>query len=180
SGAEGDDSLDAGEGSDTLLGGGGNDSLAGGTGNDWLAGGYGDDRLSGNQGEDELDGNAGNDWISGLMGEVDDFATDFLNGGDGNDTLVLGAGDLASGGAGQDQFEIVTADSQDAVTRITDYDEALDQLVVHYDAALHPDPLLSLEPNEDGTENSVFLDGVRIAVISGGSLALNDIRLVAA
>lgn len=67
-------------GDDTLLGGTANDSLVGGTGRDSLAGGLGDDTLVGSADADTLSGEAG------------------------NDLLVVGAGDLADGGAGDDTF----------------------------------------------------------------------------
>jgi Ca2+-binding RTX toxin-like protein len=127
-----------------------------------------------------VDGNNGDDWLSGLNGEVDDFNTDFLNGGAGNDVLALGAGDYGTGGSGEDSFELHESDGETGLTQITDYDETLDQLVVHYDQTLHPDPVLSLTTDESGTQSTLFLDGTAIAIVNGGPVQVQDIRLVAA
>jgi Ca2+-binding RTX toxin-like protein len=81
--AGGADFIDGGAGADTISGAGGNDTLSGGAGNDRLFGGAGDDRLSGDAGADTLEGGAG------------------------NDILFVGEGDLANGGAGDDQFTLV-------------------------------------------------------------------------
>ena len=179
-GGEGRDTLDGGDGNDTLLGGEGDDSQTGGAGDDWLAGGYGNDTLAGDKGSDIVDGGAGDDWLSGLAGEIDDFDTDFLNAGDGNDTLILGAGDYATGGAGADRFEVIEPPQFGGVAEISDYDETVDQLVVHYDAETHPDPVLDLETSADGTHSTILLDGAVIAIVKGGPVLLEDIRLVAA
>lgn len=180
SGHVGDDSLDGGIGADSLLGGEGSDRLDGDEGADWLAGGYGDDRLSGGEGSDTLDGGAGNDWLSGLNGDIDDFDMDFLNGGAGNDTMVIGAGDHASGGEGDDDFILQDWLTEGGVAHISDYDADRDQLIVMYDPAAHPDPALTLETTEDGSQSTILLDGAPVATIQGSAVRLDDIRLSAA
>ena len=81
---------------DSIDGGAGNDTITGAGGNDTLLGGSGDDRLFGGVGDDSLVGGAGNDT---------------LDGGEGNDTLVASQGDIATGGAGDDNF--ILADNGD-------------------------------------------------------------------
>lgn len=179
-GHSGDDVLSGGAGNDTLLGGEGDDSLDGGAGDDWLAGGAGDDRMLGGAGSDILDGGAGNDWLSGLDGFVDDFATDYLNGGTGNDVLVLGSGDHGFGDAGEDQFVLHDWLAEGGVAQVSDYDPALDQLVVVYDPAAIPDPVLSVETSADGTESTLLLNGAALAVVKGGPVSLSDVVLRAA
>ncbi|WP_116085016.1 calcium-binding protein [Tropicimonas sp. IMCC34011] len=200
-GDEGDDYLDGGHGDDTLTGGAGRDSLKGGFGDDHLdggagadtmRGGAGDDRLdggdgndalSGNHGDDVLDGGAGMDVISGgdgddvLMGEETGSTqiVDFLNGGAGNDTLVLGAGDVATGGDGADVFEMA-AESDGDVMEIIDWTPGEDSIVVVYDVMGGTLPELSL--SEDGTATFVEADGVPLARVEGGALSLEDIMLV--
>lgn len=78
----GDDYLDGGSGNDFLNGGNGADILIGGDGTDWLYGGKGDDTLIGGEGQDRLYGD------------------------DDNDTLVVGATDIAEGGAGDDIYQV--------------------------------------------------------------------------
>ncbi len=76
----GDDTIDAGAGDDLVDGGGDDDLLDGGAGDDTLLGGIGTDTLDGGAGADELDG-----------------------GGD-DDDITVGAGDIALGGSGDDDF----------------------------------------------------------------------------
>jgi Ca2+-binding RTX toxin-like protein len=176
----GDDTLVGGSVNDTLLGGAGQDWLEGGTGEDWLAGGEGDDRLAGGAGSDTLDGNAGNDWLSGLGPDSDDDAPDFLNGGAGNDTMILGAGDHANGGMGADEFVLHDWQNESGVAHVADFDATLDKLVIIYDPAVHPDPILSLELNPDGSESTLLLDGSPVATVRGDLVDLADIDLRAA
>ncbi|MDD5053687.1 MAG: calcium-binding protein, partial [Sulfuricurvum sp.] len=114
-GGGGNDYLDGGYGDDYLEGNGGNDTLIGGGGNDILWSGEGDDRLEGGENDDILFGDTGNDLLSGgigsdelyggegddvLMGNdgygVDDGVTDYLDGGTGFDTYVVGNGDIVT------------------------------------------------------------------------------------
>jgi Ca2+-binding RTX toxin-like protein len=145
-----------------------------------LAGGQGDDTLSGGAGSDTLDGNAGDDWLSGIDGKTDDASADFLNAGAGNDTLVPGSGDHAFGDAGEDDFVIHDWLREGGVAHVTDYDSAFDKLVVIYDPAVHPDPILSLEVTPDGAESTLLLDGTPLATVRGDIVDLADIELRAA
>ena len=180
-GHEGDDSLYGGAGADTLLGGGGADSLVGGDADDWLAGGLGDDGLIGDAGSDTLDGGAGNDVIDGRE-SVNAFPEmDFLNGGDGDDTLHLGAGDYATGGTGADTFAVTDMVEGDPIAHISDYNAQEDSLVVVFDPMMHPDPQLSLETPENTQDVVVLLDGVPLAMVQGGAgLTLDDVLLTPA
>lgn len=178
-GCDGDDSLSGGAGNDTLLGGQGNDWLDGGEDDDWLSGGDGDDRLSGKAGTDELDGGGGDDTISGVEAEGGQ-ESDFVNGGDGNDQLILGAGDHATGGLGNDDFVLQDWLNEASVIHIADYDPDADRLVIVYDQIVHPDPVLTVEPNEGGMGQSIFIDGAKVAVVNGAPVSVDDVRLVAA
>ena len=55
-----------------------------------------------------INGMGGDDILSGGSGP----APDTLNGGDGNDTLIMSGGDFATGGAGNDTFKIVHLNGQ--------------------------------------------------------------------
>lgn len=176
-GGMGDDTLTGGAGQDTLIGGEGEDALAGGEGNDWLAAGEGDDRLDGGAGSDVLDGGAGNDWLSGLEGAADDVEADYLNGGVGNDQLILGAGDFGLGDEGADDFVLQEWSLDGDVAEIADYDPTLDRIIVVYDPAAHPDPVLTLEPGGDGDSTTLMLDGIPVALVKGGALSIGDVGL---
>lgn len=187
-GDQGDDSLWGGEGNDQLEGGLGDDSLVGGSGADTVQGGDGDDRVSGGEGgdligggdgSDEVDGGAGADTIWGGMPHETDTDVDFLNGGAGDDLLMLGAGDYANGGEGSDAFALQDIHPGDPLVQITDFNPAQDELVVLYDPALHPNPELTLR---DVLGSPVLLlDGVPLASLTNGAtLDLSMVRLQAA
>lgn len=129
SGANGNDKLFGNDGNDTLFGGANNDLIFGGLGVDVLYGESGRDKLRGQAGMDDLYGGSGNDDIRGgsgrdsltgesgndrLQGQAgDDFLNgggtnvgerDFLIGGSGADTFVLGvAGDVLYDNGGADR-----------------------------------------------------------------------------
>lgn len=186
-GGNGDDSMVGGNGcdimvggadEDTLIGNDGDDWLLGGEGDDWLAGGNGRDLLFGGKGVDILDGGGGNDTISGR----EDFSEwdngDYLNGDDGDDLLLLGLGDIAVGGGGADIFVLQGASDIGEFATVTDFDSTCDGLIVTYDPTVHPDPVITVEPNDEGTEHFVLLDGSKLAVVYGDAVDPLSIRLV--
>ncbi|MGB7268768.1 MAG: calcium-binding protein [Albidovulum sp.] len=188
-GGAGDDSLAGQMGHDSILGGDGDDALIGGAGDDTLAGGAGDDALQGGDGGDVLDGGTGQDTLMG--GNGDDVLTDrdtadapirdFLNGGAGNDTIVAGEADWVEGGEGADDF-ILNAwlAEPHANATIGDYDHDEDQIVVVYDPADYPDPVLTLNvTNAETGDVEILLNGNPIAhVLASPDLAVDDLALV--
>jgi len=94
---------------------------------------------------------------------------------------MLGAGDYANGGEGDDVFVLHDYEVGSAPAQITDFDRDADELVVIYDATLHPDPQLSLL-EQDGTDSATLcLDGVPLAEIAHASgLDLSTVSLRAA
>ncbi len=76
------DAVPIGSNDDSINAGGGNDVVDAGDGNDTVSGGTGNDTISGGLGADVLSGNAG------------------------SDTLIVGSGDTANGGGGDDTFLI--------------------------------------------------------------------------
>ena len=174
-GHEGDDSLTGGAGGDTLLGGGGNDTLIAGTGDNWLAGGSGDDLLVAGDGADTLDGGAGDDTLIGGPGA----AVRYLNGGTGDDLITLGGRDVGTGGEGADTFALV-AEGAEAI-QVMDFDAAEDSLVLVYDAAAHPAPVVTLAPGPGPQDAVLMLDGLPVAQIAGAAgLDTGLVRLVPA
>ena len=153
--------------------------LRGGAGQDWLNGGFGADTLIGDEGSDTLDGGAGDDAIWGIEGGAPE--TDFLNGGTGNDSLFIGAGDYASGGEGSDSFVLGDWAGNEDLSRITDFNPDDDEIVVLYDPAEHPDPMVTLLTEDGSADATVMLDGLPLAHISGGAgLDPGMVRLVQA
>ena len=112
-GGDGDDTLTGNDAANELSGGRGDDVLTGNAGDDSLSGGDGNDRLDGGAGADDLSGGAGDDTI--IFDALDNLAA--LDGGMGNDTLVVNGGsvpalDLAAHGF--ETAEHVTVDSGQA------------------------------------------------------------------
>lgn len=100
-------------GADTLQGGAGRDEIHGGAGDDSLQGGGGADILRGGSGADTLDG-----------GEAGAREIDSLDGGEGDDQIVLGGQVVARGGQGADTFVIAArpaADGSGLLGVITDF-----------------------------------------------------------
>lgn len=175
-GHEADDLLQGGDGDDTLIGGNGHDTLQGGAGADWLTGGMGDDLLLAGPGADTLDGDAGNDTLQGAFGQQPDGETRFLNAGDGDDVLRVGAGDMATGGDGSDRFEMA---ADGGLASILDFDAAADELVVLYDPA-GPLPEVTLSAGALPDEVVIVVNGQPVAqVVGAGGLTPEAIRLVA-
>lgn len=117
-----------GSGDDTLLGGAGPDTLRGGAGNNLLHASY----------SPELELAQGSD----LFAWRDNGLPDILEGGAGDDRLILARGDIATGGGGANVFEIWhDPASAQPVALIADFNPAADRLdvVVRIDEAAHPD-----------------------------------------
>lgn len=178
-GCEGDDRAAGGDGNDSVIGGTGDDELDGQAGNDLVDGGSGHDLLTGGTGADDLEGGAGNDTLFGGLAAEGDTAVDFLNGGHGDDELHLEAGDSGNGGQGADSFMLQDFAPGQPVVQITDFDPAEDQLVVMYDATLHPTPELTV--GSGGGATILMLDGVPLASLTNGAaLDLAAVQLQAA
>lgn len=116
-GGAGDDRLDGGSGADTLSGDAGNDTLLGSGGADTLTGGEGHDTLLGGDGSDALSGGAGDDVFIGGGG------ADVVRGESEADVIVIKAGDVSAGqvewidgGGGEDTLVL----NGFAATRLTD------------------------------------------------------------
>jgi Ca2+-binding RTX toxin-like protein len=150
-----------------LFGNDGDDLLSGDEGNDYLQGGFGADTLQGGDGDDRLDGTfAVGD---ALFGPYDEDAGDTLDGGAGDDLIVVGAHDIATGGEGADTF--VTGsyiDLEVDAGSVTDFDPSRDVIEVLYDPELDPDPVIAVEDFADGTGADVLFDGQVILRLNGG------------
>ncbi|MCA0939067.1 hypothetical protein LCM08_07665 [Salipiger pacificus] len=175
-GGEGDDQLFAHDGGDTLDGGAGDDEAQGGLGADHLLGGPGRDALLGREGADTLIGGdgvdtlfggGGNDLLSGVTpgeGATDTDVTDYLNGGSGKDALWIGRGDMASGGADEDDFYLGDWIDGGEAAELVDFDPVQDRLIVVWsgDAA----PTLDLRASEEAPGmTEIRADGELLALL---------------
>jgi Ca2+-binding RTX toxin-like protein len=195
----GDDQASMGAGNDIVLAGAGSDTLHGDNGNDTMRGEDGDDNIFGDLGDDSLDGDAGNDQLAGgsgadiLSGGLGDdlisgFSTqggaaarmgapdgaDQLFGGAGDDRLILGRGDTATGGSGDDRFEMDARwrDGTGAMV-ISDFRMGEDSLILQHAQTFDPDTSLPLQPTltvqitPDGLSSQILLNGSLVAIVEG-------------
>ncbi|MEO1397855.1 MAG: calcium-binding protein, partial [Pseudomonadota bacterium] len=113
-----------------------------------------------------LFGSLGDDVLLGLSetGE-DDGVVDFLNGGDGDDTILAGANDVVSGGDGDDTFQVGDWNAEGGPAQVTDFEEGRDNLVVLYEeGASEPD--ITIEAVEDNDDlYRIMADGEVIAEV---------------
>lgn len=184
-GGTGDDVLTGGDGDDQLFGGGHELELSGDldvTDDDILDGGDGDDVLMGGLGADWLIGGDGDDVIDHFGHAMEesgaeqhdyawhnDHATDVLDGGDGDDTLIFGASDVATGGDGNDIFWLYP-DGEDGmpVAQITDFETGRDFLRISLDEdGGHSDLTCEVSPSDDGQDGVVTVDGQVVAILKG-------------
>lgn len=162
-GHDGNDSLAGNGGADVLQGGLGEDVLDGGTGNDALHGREGADLLRGGRGIDTLFGGWGDDFLVGVTRDAEGTdldAGDFLNGGDGADTIIVGSGDLVHGGEGADS--LILGDWMTGLaSELVDFDAVEDQLVIVFDDGPGtPDPELEIRVSADNSEvTEIVLNG---------------------
>lgn len=163
---------DGGAGDDYIDGGAGNDGILGGAGDDTLRGGLGKDLLVDVEGENELYGGYGSDLLMALDASGTD-APDLLDGGAQNDDLLGDDGDTMTGGAGLDNFGIVWAPGDAAVT-ITDFgtgnidDENSEELTVQV-GTWSQTQTFTLADTEAGAALSI--DGAVVTVLNGVTAA---------
>lgn len=183
-GDEGDDSIMGGTGRDFLVGGDGNDTVMGGADGDMIFGSDGDDLLSGDEGDDFLQGGfgadtllggQGNDTLDGSFsaghggfGPFDQDRGDHLEGGDGDDVILIGAADVATGGEGRDTF--ITGsfiEMAELAGHVTDFDPSQDVIEVMFDPNSTPDPIITVVDLDDGTGANILFNGEVILTVSG-------------
>lgn len=189
-----DSYLDGGTGDDVLIGGDGDDQLFGGshegeissdldaTDNDILDGGAGDDVLKGGLGADLLLGGDGDDVIDHFGHAMEesgaeqhdydwhnDGASDVLDGGAGNDTLIFGASDIATGGEGNDVFWLYSDGNFDEpVAQVMDFETGRDFLRVSLDEdGGREDLTCEVSPSENGEDGVVTVGGQVVAILKG-------------
>lgn len=153
------------EGNDTIEGGSGHDTITVNSGRHVIWGDDSDDEFEGHDsitaygGQVTIHGGGGNDTIAahdGRAGGPD--LSDELYGGDGNDLIEVGAGDLADGGEGQDTYRLTHG--FDPATLIY---EPRDRIVVTFEGSADNPP--AYEVVQSGADSHLVVGGSVLAVL---------------
>ncbi|MEM8979807.1 MAG: hypothetical protein AAGD04_10005 [Pseudomonadota bacterium] len=200
----GNDTLASQGGNDNAKGGTGNDVIFGGNGDDVIYGNDGDDVLIGGTGNDTLRAGSGNDILSGIniladntsaedlatlgtstqafvdpLSGADTSGADILKADEGDDFLMIGGGDTATGGAGSDMFFTLEGIMDGTAPGIiTDFDKSEDALVVGYESA---DGEPDIEITNMNGDALVAVNGLATYLVQGAGalLSIADIYLLA-
>jgi len=203
-GGAGDDGVYGGSGGDIALGGDGDDDIWGGSNGDLLVGGEGQDTMNGSSGDDvligtqtDLEDGSVDDFIAGLAESgitdpeqailtslalsgtgADGEAGDEMNGGFGDDVLLVGSEDTASGGDGNDFFLMGDWIQAGRAAEIADYDPESDQIAFGFNTEEAPE----LTVTDDGEGNALVSAGDQLlATVTGAAetLSAEDIAVLA-
>ncbi|PRX37617.1 Hemolysin-type calcium-binding repeat-containing protein [Meinhardsimonia xiamenensis] len=180
-GGAGDDTLTGSSGRDFIEGGShaaaaavsDNDVIDGGAGDDILRGGFGADVIRGGEGDDVIDHHGRieerEEEVRRVFSDHIDGAADVLDGGPGNDTLIMDRGDTATGGQGEDYYWVWSDgnDAEAAPAVITDFEVGTDFLHISLNPELGSAQAwdLRVEPSPDGQDAHVIVAGDLVAVL---------------
>lgn len=186
---QGDDDWVSGDyGHDLVRGDDGNDTVIGGRGIDTVEGGDGDDLVFGGiinnlpLNEEELVALRDGDSLEELNGGIeirDDRFANILRGGVGDDDIVMGSGDRAGGGVGEDTFHLMSEQNEEGgEASIMDYNGDDDAITVIVDDTENPES--DVDVQDDGADALVLFGDQVLVRIEGaaGSLTAADISLI--
>ncbi len=91
---------------------------------------------------------------------------DILFGGEGDDLLIMGADDTGTGGDGADRFGILT-DPSVGVTTLTDFDVAIDTVILTYPDGIAPPAPADVVFTASGSDTVVSMFGDDVLVLEG-------------
>ena len=195
-GDEGDDALSGGADDDLLLGGGDDDLVEGGEGDDALFGGEGEDTINGGNGADVIDGTdrldedvlvasmqsaeTDDDLVFEFGTEQDTDSGDVIDGGAGEDVIVMGSEDSVTGGADGDLFAGGWWIRPGDPAIVEDYDEDEDLLTYTYEGTTAP--TITTDVDAATGDATVYADGNEVIVVinAGPSFNANHVTLLAA
>lgn len=180
----GDDLASGGEGDDRIFFGAGQDATVtleedgsfetdGMEGDDLIRGGDGRDILIDALGSNTVYGDVGYDRINVVDDTSSPDTADVVFGGFGEDVIFLDTGDTASGGGGDDRFQILGDESDDPVT-ITDFEEGDTFLIRHPEEGVIVQERINSELSADGADTNILLDGQTVAVLAGVTTLPDD------
>lgn len=109
-----------------------------------------------------------------------DGDADTLDGGEGNDKIIMDRADVATGGSGADNFQIYS-DQGDGLghATVTDFASGEDFLRITLDPDEDEDSVvLDVSPSENGADGVVTVNGEVVAILQGAPNATAaDVRV---
>lgn len=161
----GDDKVFLGDGADqtAVLNEDGSFDTAGMEGDDLIRGSNGRDILIDALGSNTIYGDLGYDQISTVDDDTSQDTPDTVFGGFGEDVMFVDNGDVVTGGAHDDRFQVITDIESDAVT-ITDFEDGDTLYLRAANGGYVIQERITTELTADGEDTNVLLDGV-VAVI---------------
>lgn len=168
SGGAGDDRIFFGDGQDSTveLNEDGTFDTAGMEGDDFIRGGDGRDILVDALGANTIYGDTGYDRMNSIDAEGDEGTADTMYGGFGEDTMFADNGDVLSGGAQDDRFNILATDNMNPVT-ITDFAAGDEILIRDEEGGFQVIERITTDLAENGTDTNVMLDGEVVLILQG-------------
>ncbi len=174
---EGDDLATGGAGDDKIFLGNGQDATVilteegdftteGMAGDDFIRGGAGRDILVDSLGSNTIYGDTGYDRMNSVDAESDEGTPDTMFGGFGQDVLFADNGDVLSGGAQDDRFQITVTDDMDPVT-VTDFTAGDTLFLRDPDGGYQIAERISTSLSETGEDTNVLLDDQVVMVLQG-------------
>lgn len=207
SGLDGNDTLDAGAGDDRIFAGAGDDIATGGTGadrvflsdgndiylsaddadagDDFVRGGAGNDTITDTDGSNQIFGDIGHDRIitvdglnpDGTLDPDAERGADTVHAGYGDDTLIGDAGDMLTGGEGEDTFVVATlSEIEGAPAVLLDFDPGEDRFSVVFLDTPPADTTVEFVHDAEGQHLKAIVSGQEVATLSG--MTADDIPLI--
>ncbi|MEL6101081.1 MAG: hypothetical protein AAFV87_10380 [Pseudomonadota bacterium] len=171
------------DGADVLLAGKDNDKASGGDGSDLVFGKEGADVVVEGSFIDQIrnDGTTDAALLDTHTPALEDSESDELNGGFGNDLLLLGGNDIASGGGKTDAIVVGDWITPENPATITDFEPESETILFLYEGSTPPDAFIT--ETEDGTalalddpdQPIVFLNGIDFLELTAANIAFEPI-----
>ena len=168
SGGAGDDKIFLGAGQDTTtaLNDDGSFDIDGMMGDDLIRGGEGRDTIIDTIGSNTVYGDTGFDRINTIDDDTSAETPDTVFGGFGNDTIFADDGDVVTGGAGEDRFQLIADVANDPVI-VTDYEDGDTFLLRDAQGSLIIQERISVALDANGEDTNMLVDGETVVVLQG-------------
>ncbi|WP_166415431.1 calcium-binding protein [Cochlodiniinecator piscidefendens] len=140
------------------------------------------------EGSETVEAGAGDDIITGyylhsVPGDItfigEDFDSDYIDGGSGDDIIKLASADRGVGGTGNDTFIISSQIEDGEVAQILDFSSGEDIICIEFPSQMNDENLTTIQPeeievdivnSEDGSNSTIVINGKPIANVFGDAI----------